>query len=280
MRTVVYLGVLTGLLIGAGFLFGGTKGAIAAFVIAAVINFVSYWFSDKIVLAIYGAKELAPEESPNIHKLVAEIAKSAGLPKPRIFLIPMAVPNAFATGRNQENAVIGLTLGILDQLGKDELKGVLAHEMSHIKNNDILIGAIAATLAGAVVILARISYYASFLIPSKDRKNHLGTILSQLLFIIMVPVVAALIRMAISRSREYLADSTGVKLCRSSSGLASALRKISAFSQKYPLLGDYSNHITSHLFIVNPFQKDFISGLFSTHPPIDERIKKMMEIKF
>src|SRR3989338_2719292 len=230
MKELAYLGILTGLFIAVGSLLGGTVGTIIAFFIAMVINFFSYWFSDKLVLMIYGAKELKPSESPNLHHLVEELARKAQLPKPKIFLIPMPMPNAFATGRNKNHAVIGITLGILEQLSKEELKGVIGHELSHIKNKDILIGAIAATLAGAITIVGRIAYYSAFFIPSKDRNNMFGIFLSHLLIIIVTPLIALLIKMAISRSREYLADKSAAHICGGSAWLIDALKKINNYS--------------------------------------------------
>jgi len=274
IRTVFFLTLLTILIMWVGRVLGGPQGMMIALMFALLMNFGSYWFSDKIVLAMYGAKPLSESEAPQLYQIVRELAMNAELPMPRICLIPQDTPNAFATGRNPENAVVAVTRGLLQVLDYEEVRGVLAHELAHIKNRDILIGSIAATLAGAIMMLADMARWAAIFGGFGRRDDDEGGGLIGLLVIsIVAPIAALLIQMAISRSREYLADETGAKFARSSQGLASALEKLALVSRKIPMAN--IRPATAHLFIVNPLTAGGMMALFSTHPPIEERIKRL-----
>ncbi|MFP3870260.1 MAG: zinc metalloprotease HtpX [Syntrophobacteria bacterium] len=273
LKTTVLLAALTVLIVLVGRVFGGSQGMVIAFVFALIMNFGSYWFSDKIVLAMYRAKELGPNEEPQIHQIVAELAQRGGLPKPRIYMIPSDTPNAFATGRNPEHAVVAVTRGIVRLLEPEELKGVLAHELGHVKNRDILIGSIAATLAGVVMLLANMARFAAiFGLGGQDDEGR-GNIIVLIVMSIVAPLAAMLIQMAISRSREYLADSTGARLAGNPQSLASALQKLAYGSQRLPM--QKANPATAHMFTVNPLSGGGVAKLFSTHPPIEERIRRL-----
>jgi heat shock protein HtpX len=273
-KTTVLLAALTVLIVLIGRTFGGNQGMMIAFVFAMLMNFGSYWFSDKIVLAMYRAKELTPSEAPEIHQMVAELAQNAGLPKPRIYLIPSETPNAFATGRNPEHAVVAVTQGIVRLLQPDELKGVLAHELGHVRNRDILIGSIAATLAGVVMMLASMARFAAiFGMGSSDDDRGGGNIFSLILMSILAPLAAMLIQMAISRSREYLADETGARLAGNPKSLASALEKLAYASKRIPM--QEAKPATAHMFIVNPLSGGGFASWFSTHPPMEERVRRL-----
>ncbi|MDO8633885.1 MAG: zinc metalloprotease HtpX [archaeon] len=280
LKTVFFLSALTGLLVFTGFALGGEAGAIIALFFAGAINFFAYWFSDKIVLAMYGARELKESEAQNIHAMVERLAQNAGIPKPKIFLAPINQPNAFATGRDPQHGVICFTHGILQALDKEELEGVAAHELGHIKNMDILITSIVATFAGALTLIGRFAFYFGFLFSGKDKNNLAGSILSFLFFVIVTPVIAVMLQLAVSRSREYLADSTGAQIAGSSQGLARALGKLEQYSAKIPMPADASGRATAHLFIVNPFGKSFFTGLFSTHPSVQKRVEKLNALGF
>lgn len=273
MRTLIYLGLLTGLLLAIGYLFGGQQGVSIALGIALVMNLGSYWFSDKIVLALYKAKEMQQSEYPAVYKMVANLSQQADLPMPRIFKIDMPVPNAFATGRNPSHAVIGITTGILSLLSEDELRGVLAHELSHVKNNDILVCTMAATLAGAISYLA---HFIGFGMGRDDEGN--ANPLAALLLFILAPVLALLIQMAVSRTREYGADRSGAQILGHGMSLASALRKLGLASQMHPLQPTGAQGATASLFIVNPFKASMLLNLFSTHPPLEERIRRLEQM--
>ena len=254
-----------------GELLGGVRGMQMALILAIITNFISYFFSDKMVLAAYRAKEVLPEQDPRLHSIVSELAMSAKIPKPRIYKINTSMPNAFATGRNPEHAAVAVTEGILRILDDRELRGVLAHELSHVKNRDILISCIAATLAGAIMILVRMGFLFS---GGRNSRNNANAWVA-LLLLILAPIAAALIQMAISRSREYIADSDGAKISGDPLALASALRKLAYGNSRQ------ENNVspsTAHMFIVNPLKGKDIQSLFSTHPPIDERIKKLEEM--
>lgn len=274
-RTLLYLSLLTGLLLAVGFLLGGNDGLVSAFVLAVVMNGVSYWFSDRIVLWMYGAKPLDEKIAPNVHAILADIAKVMDIPKPPLYLINLPVPNAFATGRNPEHAAVAVTKGILDLLDGDELKGVLAHELSHVKNRDVLVSTIAAVLAGTLSVLVRMAYWN---MGGRNRRNE-GNTISFIILLVLTPLIAMLLQFAISRSREFLADETGAKAIKNSKGLASALEKLHLAAKRMPLLGTPSQNATAHLFIVNPFSASFMMKLFSTHPPLDERIKRLAAIQ-
>jgi heat shock protein HtpX len=252
LRTGILLTALTALIILIGRMFGGNQGMIIAFIFAMVMNFSSYWFSDKIVLAMYRAKELSPSEAPEIHRMVEELAQRGELPKPRIYMIPSETPNAFATGRNPEHAVVAVTSGIVRLLEPEELKGVLAHELGHVKNRDILIGSIAATLAGVVMMLASMARWAAiFGFGGGDDDDGGGNIIALILMSIVAPLAAMLIQMAISRSREYLADETGARLAENPRSLASALEKLASASQRIPM--QQASPATAHMFISYSF---------------------------
>jgi heat shock protein HtpX len=247
---------------------------IMAFVLAMGMNFFSYWFSDKVVLKIYHAKEVSAQEFPELYDMVQQLAERAELPMPKIYVIPKDSPNAFATGRNPEHAVIAVTRGLLKLMNRQEVMGVLSHEMAHVKNRDILIGSIAATLAGAVMILASMARWAAFF-GGGARDDEDGGGLGPLGLIamsILAPVAAMLIQMAISRSREYQADATGAKIPGRPRGLASALEKLGAYSRRLPFEASPS---TAHMFIVNPLSGSSLMNLFSTHPPLEERIARL-----
>jgi heat shock protein HtpX len=273
LRTTLLLGLLTGLIIWIGNLFGGSNGMVVAFVLAAVMNMGSYWFSDKIVLAMYRAKALDEREAPELYRIVRELAAEAGLPMPRIYLIPQETPNAFATGRNPEHAVVAVTDGLWRLLTTDEIRGVLAHELGHVRNRDILVSSIAATLAGVVMMLASMARWGAIFggVRGSDEDDG-GGVLGFLITAIVAPIAAMLIQMAISRSREYLADETGARISHNPESLARALEKLAIASNRLPM--DASPQ-TAHLFIVNPLTGKSLAGLFSTHPPIEERVRRL-----
>ncbi len=271
IKTFFLLLLMTVFFLIIGELIGGVRGMQIALIVAIVSNFISYFFSDSIVLASYKAKEVSPEQDPRLHSIVSELALSAKIPKPKIYKINTNMPNAFATGRNPSHAAVAVTEGILRLLDDRELRGVLAHELSHVKNRDILISCIAATLAGAVMTLVRFGFYFS---GGRSSKNNSNFIIA-LLLMILAPIAASLIQMAISRSREYIADSDGAKISNDPLALASALRKLAYGNSKEP------NNVsanTAHMFIVNPLKGKDLQNLFSTHPPIDDRIKKLEEM--
>jgi heat shock protein HtpX len=278
LKTTLLLGLLTGLLLWVGEALGGTQGLMLGLVFAAVMNLGSYWFSDRIVLRMYGARELTPEAGPDLHRMVRELAAGAQMPMPRLYLIPSDSPNAFATGRSPSHAAVAVTEGILRLLTPDELRGVLAHELSHVRNRDTLISAVAATLAGVVLMVARMAQFAAiFGGMRRDERDEGGGALGMLFLIIVAPLAAMLIQFAISRSREYQADATGARLSQRPDALASALQKIAIASGRIPLP---AGPATAHLFIVNPLRGQWLANLFSTHPPIEERVRRLREIRF
>jgi len=271
LKTFFLLGLLTVIFVLIGSIWG-RGGMITALLIALAMNWISYFFSDKIVLAMYRAKELSYNEAPAVHNIVGELTQKAGLPMPRIYLIPSATPNAFATGRNPEHSAVAVTSGILDILTESELKGVLAHEMSHIKDRDILIATVAATIAGAITVLARMMMFFGGGRDSRRQGNIIG-LAGVMVLLILAPIAAMLVQLAISRSREYLADEEGARLAGNPSYLANALRKLSAGVRMAPM--NNSNPATAHMFIVSPFSGKSMLALFSTHPPVEERIKRL-----
>jgi heat shock protein HtpX len=277
LRTTVLLAVLTALLVWAGDLIGGRQGALVALIFAGVMNFFSYWFSDKIVLKMYGGQQITANEDPELYSLVQELAGRAGLPMPKVYVIPEETPNAFATGRNPEHAAVAVTYGIRRILNKRELAGVLGHELSHVKNRDILISSIAATLAGAITYLAHMAQWAAiFGGGSRDREEGGSNIFGLLFMIIVAPMAAMLIQMAVSRSREYMADAGGAKVTGDPLALASALRKLHMGAQNIPLqVSDATANSTAHMFIVNPLTGGGLANLFSTHPAMEERIARL-----
>ena len=276
IKTIILLGSLTGLMLLAGRMLGGANGLTFAIMFAAAMNLGMYFFSDKIVLAMYHAKEAKKIEYTQLHKIVEEVAQKANIPKPKIYIIPTQTPNAFATGRNPKNAVVACTQGILQLLTVDELKGVIAHEISHVKNREILVTTIAATIAGVISYLAQMAQFAAIFGNRDDRDS--GNILSMLMLAILTPLIAMIIQLAISRSREYLADASGAKTIKNSKGLASALLKLDSAIKHNPM--QFGSPTTSSLFILNPFSAKGFTQLFSTHPSTQERVKRLSEIKF
>jgi len=269
--------VLTALFILVGTAIGGKSGAIYAFIFAALMNFVAYWFSDKIVLRMYGAKEVSQAEAPELYQMVAELTNKASLPMPKVYTMENDTPNAFATGRNPEHAAVAVTTGILRILSKEELMGVIGHELSHIRHRDILISTIAATIAGAISMLASMTRWGAIFGGGRSDENEGGgggNILFVLLFTMVASIAAMLIQMAISRSREYLADEGGAHLSHPLS-LARALGKLEIAAQRIPM---EANPSTAHMFIVNPLRGGGVLSLFSTHPPIEERIARLEEM--
>ena len=272
LKTTLLLGSLTGLIVLIGRYFGGSSGMVIAFVFAVLMNFGSYWFSDKIVLKLYKSRQLSSQESPELYSLVSRLSQSASLPMPKIYLIPSESPNAFATGRNSKHAVIAVTQGILRLLNSSELEGVLAHEIAHIKDRDILISSIAATLAGVIMMIASMARWAAIFGGFGGSDDDDGGILGFVVLAFLAPLAALIIQLAISRSREYLADLTGARIAGNPLGLASALEKLDSASKKIPIK---ANPATSHLFIVNPLSGKSLMSLFSTHPPTAERIARL-----
>ncbi len=274
IRTMLLLAVLTGVILWVGRVIGGPGGMVIALVLAGAMNFLAYWHSDKIVLRMYRAREVTPQDAPKLYRLVSGLAQQAGLPVPRVYVIPQDAPNAFATGRNPEHAVVAVTEGLLKLMDTDELAGVLAHELGHVKNRDILIGSIAATMAGAVMVLASLARWSALFggFGGRDDNEGGGGILGLLAMSIIAPVAAMIIQMAISRSREFLADSTSAEITQNSEGLARALEKLGAYSKRIPMAAQPA---TAHMFIVNPLSGRSLMNLFSTHPPLKERIARL-----
>jgi len=276
IKTVLLLAGMTAFLIVIGRLLGGRTGMYLAVILARGMNFFSYWFSDKIVLKMYGAQEVTPADAPQLHQIVDELAREANIPKPKVYIIPDDSPNAFATGRNPEHAAIAATEGIMRLLTPVELKGVLAHEIGHVRNRDILISTIAATMAGAIMILADMARFgAIFGLGGRDNEEGPG-IIGVLVMSIIAPIAAMLIQMAISRSREYLADETGAHLAHNPESLARALEKLSLGVQRAPM---DASPATAHMFIVNPLTGSSLMNLFSTHPPIEERVARLRAMR-
>jgi heat shock protein HtpX len=267
-KTAVLLTGLTLLLMALGSYFGGQRGMLTALIIAGVMNFVSYFFSDKLALATYRAQAVTREQLPRVYQVVERLTQKAGLPMPKIYVIPSDSPNAFATGRNPQHASVAVTQGILNLLNDEELEGVLAHELGHVNNRDILISSIAATLAGAITYASRFAMFFG----GGDREERRGGGLAALAMMILAPLAAMLIQLAVSRSREYQADETGAHLTGNPYALASALGKLDSFSKRVPLQASPS---TAHLFIVQPFLGMNVGSLFSTHPPIAKRIERL-----
>jgi heat shock protein HtpX len=277
-KTGILLAVLTAMLVLIGGAIGGQQGMVIAFVMALVMNFVSYWFSDKIVLAAYGAQPIDEASAPRLYAIVHRLATRAGVPMPRVYLIPSETPNAFATGRNPEHAVVAVTEGIMRILDEDELEGVLAHELSHVKNRDVLISTIAATLAGAITYLAHMAQWAA-MFGGRGRDDEEGGTnpLAAILLSILAPIAAMLVQMAVSRAREFQADATGARVSGKPWGLAKALEKLQMANQAMPMAD--ATPATAHLFIVNPLSGQTLMRLFSTHPPLEERIARLRAMK-
>src|SRR4051794_19057454 len=276
-KSVILLAALTGILVVMGQILGGNAGMIIAFGIAVAMNFASYWFSDSIALKMAGARQVSETDAPDLHRIVEELCYRARLPKPRVAIIESPSPNAFATGRDENHAVVAVTTGILQILSRNELIAVLSHELGHVKNHDILIASIAATVAGAITMAAQMLHWAALfggfggLGGGRDREGGTSPI-AMLAMMILAPIAALMIQMAISRSREFGADQTGAQIDGNPLALASALEKLDAGSRRIPL---DVNPSAAHLFIVNPLSGRFMANLFSTHPPIQERIKRL-----
>ena len=277
IRTAFLLILLSGLMLFIGRAMGGSSGLLIAGGFALVMNVGSYWFSDKIVLAAYKAKQLSPEEAPMLHRMVEEMSAAAGIPKPRLFVIPDPSPNAFATGRDPEHAVVAVTEGILRLLSPDELRGVVAHELGHIVNRDILVQSIAGVLATVIMFLANMMKWGAIFGGGRSSESGSNNIFGVLALALLAPIAASLVQFAISRSREYLADETGARLCGNPRSLASALGKLTSYVEQRPM--EHGNQATAHMFIVNPFSAAGLRGLFSTHPPVEERIRRLNDMR-
>jgi len=277
LKTTLLMGLLTVLLVLFGGILGGKGGMTMAFVMAAGMNFFSYWFSDKIVLRMYNAQEITEADDPRFYRLVRTLAERANLPMPKVYVIADDSPNAFATGRNPEHAAVAATSGIMRILTDDELAGVMAHELGHVKNRDILISTLAATFAGAITYMANMAQWAAMFGGgrSDDDEGGGGGIIGMILMAILAPIAAMLVQMAISRSREYGADAEGARICGNPLSLANALQKLEMGSQRIPM---EANAATAHMFIVTPLTGGGMMSLFSTHPPIPERVARLQEI--
>ncbi|GAW67323.1 protease [Geoanaerobacter pelophilus] len=274
-KTAVLLTSLTLLMIGLGAAIGGRGGMYLAFFMALAMNAFSYWFSDKIVLRMYGAREISEMENPAFYGMIRRLTVQAGLPMPRVYIIPSESPNAFATGRNPDHAAVAATEGIMRILTPEELEGVMAHELSHVANRDILISTIAATVAGAISMLANMAQWAAIFGHRSDDEEG-GGVIGTLALAILAPIAAMLIQLAVSRSREYLADEGGARLCGHPRSLANALRKLDQASHLLPM--QEARPATAHMFIVNPLTAGGIARLFSTHPPMEERIARLEQM--
>jgi heat shock protein HtpX len=277
-KTFVLMVVLTIIFVALGSLIGGKSGAYIAFTIALIMNFVSYWFCDRIVLAMYGAKPVEESKAPDLYRIVASLSQRASIPMPKIYIIENESPNAFATGRNPSRGVVAVTTGILKLLSREELEGVLAHEISHIKHRDILIQTVAATLAGAITMIANWARFAAIFGGSSDDDEGRANIFSVIIFSMLAAFAAMLIQLAISRSREYLADEGGARLSGNPLFLSNALKKLHAGIAYNPM--NDANPSTAPLFIVNPFSAKGVLALFSTHPPIEERIRRLEDMAY
>jgi heat shock protein HtpX len=276
LRTTFLLGLMTGLLLLIGGLLGGRGGMEMAFVVAVIMNFGSYWFSDRLVLRAYGAQPLDASNAPELYSIVNELAHSAGIPMPRLFLIDSDTPNAFATGRNPRHAAVAVTRGIMRICDREELKGVLGHELSHVINRDILTSSIAATMAGAIMMLATWVRWGAIFGLGRSDDDDRGGALGLIFVAVLAPIAATMIQLAISRTREYQADASGARLTHNPFNLANALRKLESSNERMPLDASPS---TAHLFIVNPLSGRGIARLFSTHPPIEERIRRLEQMR-
>ena len=279
LKTTVLLAALTGLLIAAGSFFGGTRGMTVMFVVSMLMNFFSYWYSDKIVLKMYGATEVTPQTAPELVRLVANLARKDGLPMPKVYVIDTDTPNAFATGRDPEHAAVAVTSSIMRALNEQELEGVLAHELSHVKHRDTLISTLVASIAGAITMVAHMAQWAAiFGFGRSSDDDNGGGIVGYLFMIILAPLAATLIQLGISRSREYMADESAGKLTGQPMALASALKKIEYFAQHRVM--PEATPATSHMFIVNPFAGagSWMTSMFSTHPATEDRVLRLQEL--
>jgi len=270
------MGLMTGLILLIGGIFGGRHGVEIAFVFAAVMNFFSYWFSDKMVLRAYGAKELTATDQPELYSMVHELAVAGGTPMPRLYMIDTDTPNAFATGRNPHHAAVAVTRGIMRICDREELKGVIGHELSHVNNRDILISSIAATMAGAVMMISTWARWGAIFGMGRSDDDDRGGIFGLLFVAILAPIAASLIQLAISRAREYQADASGARLTHHPLYLANALRKLESANERMPMDASPS---TAHMFIINPLKGEGLMRLFSTHPPLEERIRRLEQME-
>jgi heat shock protein HtpX len=275
VKTVGLMVFMTLLLMLVGRAIGGNSGMIIAFGMAVIMNFGSYWFSDKIVLKMYGAQPVSEAEAPELYSIVRTLVQKAGMPMPKVYIIPEETPNAFATGRNPEHAVVAVTQGIMRILSREELAGVVAHELAHIKHRDMLTGTIVATIAGAISMLAQMAQWAMIFGGRRDDEEGNNPVVA-IVMMIVAPIAAMIVQMAISRTREYEADKGGAELAGNPSGLANALLKLEQASQVVPMLD--AKPATAHMFIVNPLTGGGLMTLFSTHPPIAERVKRLKEM--
>lgn len=273
-KTVLLMAAMVGLLLFIGQMVGGQSGIVVAFAFSILMNIGVYWFSDKLVLMSYGAREVSEAEAPRLYTIVRRLAQQANLPMPRVYVLPGDSLNAFATGRNPRHAAVAATEGILRALSDDELEGVMAHELAHIKHRDILIGTIVATMAGAITFVARMAAFAGMFGGGRDREN--SNPIAELALILLAPIAAMLIQFAVSRSREYAADAGGAAICKKPLSLANALRKLEVAAERLPM--ETAGQATAHLFIVNPLRGGGMLKLFSTHPPTEERIARLQEL--
>lgn len=273
IKIIIMLAALSGVLMVVGTLLGGRIGLVIALIFSAVMNFGGYWYSDSIVLKMYGAQTVTEEKAPLLYKTVRDLADKANMPMPKVYIIPDKSPNAFATGRNENHAAVAVTSGILDILNKDELGGVIGHELSHIKHNDILIGTMAATIVSAVVVVSSVAKWAAIMGGGGE---DMGGTIKLIATAIIAPLAATLIQMAISRSREYYADAGAAKTTGQPEALASSLEKLTKAAKKIPM---DANPATAHMFIVNPLSGNMIMNLFSTHPPLEKRIERLRAMK-
>jgi heat shock protein HtpX len=277
LKVTALMALLTGLLVWVGNLLGGSQGAFTFFLLAMGMNFFSYWYSDQLALRMTGSRPLSLAEAPDLHALVASLADRAGLPTPKLYLTDSTQPNAFATGRNPQHSAIAVTVGLLHTLNRDELEGVLAHELAHIKNRDVLVGTIAAAMAGAVSMIANLAQWGLFFGGGRDDEERgAGSLVGTLLTVLLAPLAASLIQMAVSRSREYQADATGARFTGRPQGLANALLKLERGAELRPM--DVTP-AAAHLFIVNPLTAGGLVNLFSTHPPIADRVRRLQEMQ-
>jgi len=275
MKTFILMAALTALFMFGGRALGGQSGMVFALVMALAMNFFAYWYSDKMALTMSKAREVSYSQASQLHAMVEKLARNAGLPKPRIYIMPGRTPNAFATGRNPEHAAVAVTEGLLQLLQPDELEGVISHELGHIKNRDILISSIAAVMAGAISYMATMAQWATIFGGGSNDDEGPGNLVAMLGMMIIAPLAAAIIQMAISRSREFLADSSGAKICGHPVSLANALQRLAEYNKRLPMK---VNPATAQMYIVNPLTGGSMASLFSTHPPIQERIRRLREM--
>lgn len=278
MKTTLLLATLTGILLAIGGYFGGRQGILIALAFGGVMNFFSYWFSDKIVLKMYRAKEVDEAAAPKLVTMVRRLSQNAGLPMPRVYIIPGPTPNAFATGRDPKHAAVAATQGLLAMLTDEELEGVMAHELAHVKHRDILISTLVATVAGAISAIASMIKWGMIFGMGRQGGDDRGNAMAALAMAIVAPIVALLLQMAISRSREFAADAEGARISRNPMGLANALRKISVGVEHYPMTPTPGHQASAHLFIASPFRGRDVMALLSTHPKVEDRIYKLEQL--